>query len=68
MPRYARLGRALPADILDKVKLRRDSDGKLQIDAPTRPTGETTEIADKPAQADDPRSGPMRDAPPHGGA
>lgn len=68
MPRYERLGRALPADILDKVKLRRDKDGKLEIDAPQRPTQETTEVAEKPPQPGDPRSATARNVPPYGGA
>jgi hypothetical protein len=47
--------------------MRRGADGKLQVVLPDRALKETTEAAERPPVGDDPRSGPLRDAPPYGG-
>ena len=68
MPRHEPSRRAEPGELLaGKVVMRRGPDGKLQIVMPERTLGEATEAAERPPTADDPRSGPLRDAPPYGG-
>ena len=68
MPRHEPLGRTLPGDILDgmKVKMRRDANGKLvPVVAPKRSTA-TTEARPEPRDAPDPRSATTQNIPPYG--
>jgi hypothetical protein len=68
MPRHEPSGRLHPGELLgEKVVMRRGADGKLQVVLPDRALKETTEAAERPPVGDDPRSGPLRDAPPYGG-
>jgi hypothetical protein len=48
------------------VKMRLGADGAWHPVQDERPTVAETEAAPRPAQAPDPRSGPLRDVPPYG--
>jgi hypothetical protein len=50
------------------VQARRGPDGRPQIVQPQRELIETIEAAERPPTPDDPRQGPLRAAPPLGGA
>jgi len=68
MPRHERSPRAEAGEILaGKVVIRRGRDGKVEVLLPDRSLTETTEAAERPPTADDPRTGPLRDVPPVGG-
>jgi hypothetical protein len=49
-----------------KVKMRRGADGRMHVVLPERETTETTEAAERPSTADDPRTSSQRDVPPYG--
>lgn len=68
MPRREPLGRALPGDILDgmKVKMRRDADGKLVPVVPPKAKVATTEAKPDPRDQPDPRPAGTRNVPPYG--
>ena len=68
MPRHEPLGRALPGDILDgmKVKMRRDANGKLVPVTPPKRTIATTEAKPDPRDQPDPRPVGMQNIPPYG--
>ena len=70
MARHEPSQRAEPGELFAarKVVMRRGPDGKVEIVLPERDLKETTEAAERPPTADDPRSGPARDAPPYGAA
>jgi hypothetical protein len=67
MPRHEPLGRPAPGAPPDmKVRVRRDASGRLQVVVPERTLNETTEAAERPPTADDPRSANLRNVPPFG--
>jgi hypothetical protein len=71
MPRHERAPNEVPAPSGDgprQVRFRRDADGRLVILRPPSPKVATTEAAERPPTPGDPRSGPLRDAPPFGAA
>jgi hypothetical protein len=50
-----------------KLKFARGLDGQLHVEAGREETHTAVEAAERPAQPDDPRTGPLRDVPPVGG-
>lgn len=71
MARHERAPREVPAEPFSgsmRIQVRREPDGSMRIVTPERELTETTEAAERPPQGDDPRSGPLRIAPPFGGA
>jgi hypothetical protein len=68
MPRHEPSGHVDAGESLaGKVVMQRGPDGKVRVVLPERSVTETTEAAERPPTPDDPRSGPLRDAPPYGG-
>jgi hypothetical protein len=68
MPHHKPSGHADAGESLaGKVVMQRGPDGKVRVVLPERSVTETTESAERPPTPDDPRSGPLRDAPPYGG-
>jgi hypothetical protein len=57
-----------PGGAPPRLKFTRGADGKLEVDEPRAETHETVESAERPATPDDPRTGPLRNVPPIGGA
>jgi hypothetical protein len=71
MARHERAPREVPAQPFGgsvRVRVRRGPDGRPTIVQPERELIETTEAAERPPTPDDPRRGPLRAAPPLGGA
>ncbi len=60
-----------PSGAPPRLKIKRDPDGKLKVEGPDDEGPDErrapVEAAERPPQPDDPRSGPLRDAPPLGG-
>jgi hypothetical protein len=71
MARHERAPREVPAQPFSgpvRVQVRRGPDGSPKIVRPPRDLIETIEAAERPTTPDDPRQGPLRAAPPLGGA
>jgi hypothetical protein len=68
MPRHEPSSKPDPGELLKgPVRVRRDAEGRLHVVVPDAKKRPTTEARPRPPHADDPRSGPLRDAGPTGG-